>query len=97
MRGVAPFVLLHSFRKSDYFPKLLPSLPVPAGRAPTGERTLSRRGLAARFFRSVVVGFSPAPPRPAVPAGDSGEREADWGWFLAQLVAFLSQCVVVVS
>lgn len=35
--------------------------------------------LVPMWFPLPFVGFYPAPPRPAAPAGGSGEREAGWG------------------
>lgn len=39
-------------------------------------------GLSLCLCRSVPVAFSPAPPRPAAPAGGSGERKAGLGFSL---------------
>lgn len=59
--------------------------------SPSGGRGFGcARGLprllgAFSVVRCCVGGFSPAPPRPAVPAGDSGERKARRGFHLAAL------------
>ena len=60
----------------------------PAGRFPPSGGPglgLLRAAACGRLLRlaggaAVVGGFSPAPPRPAAPAGGSGEREAHSGW-----------------